>query len=111
MKPKPRQVVAACTAGMPPVVATAFVLYLLSLAPMVRLTGQCPDQLGYAYAPANWLLHNTCLSEPMLEWADEWSVRSQLEASSERLLEPGWFRRFTMSDEARAIERRLGIDD
>jgi hypothetical protein len=40
-----------------------------------------------------------------------WGVRQQLEAKRERLEEPRWFRNFRMSDQARQIERNLGIED
>jgi hypothetical protein len=99
-----RQIISPCTAGMPPVVTTVFVLYLLSYAPMVRLTGQCPENLESVYAPADWLMNHTGLHDPILAWADAWEVRDWFEA-------PCWFQKLTMSKEARAIERKLGIED
>jgi hypothetical protein len=96
---------------MPPFVATVFVLYLLSYAPMVRATGRCPDDLSDLYAPADWLLNHTALRDPMLEWSDAWGVRAQMKTQQERPADPLWFRNLIMSDKAKEIERRLGVFD
>ena len=51
------------------------VLYVLSEAPLVRLTGQVPHGGGWrVYEPADWLFDETPLQEPLLRWIDLWDV-------------------------------------
>ena len=62
---------------------SAFVVYVLSYAPVVRFSNG--HRLAYisefpAYEPVDGLIDWTPLREPLLVWADIWQVRGNFEA-------------------------------
>ena len=100
-----RETFVALTLWMPKALSLGFLLYLLSYAPVLRLTGECPEQLNSLYGPADSITTSTPLRVPLLTWASAWGVQDRLE-------HPRWFRNLMkMSDKAREIERRFGIYD
>jgi hypothetical protein len=81
------------------VVLLAVVLYAVSYPPVYRWQTIRQDTLypggrwRTLYAPVDWVIDYTPLSEPLLWWADFWNVRTSLETES------------TMHKRAKAMER------
>lgn len=63
----------------------------------------------------NWLSSLNEHDDPFVKHEEKWVEQAGLEARGDRpremSSEPRWFRQFTMSDEARGIERNLGVYD
>ena len=82
-------------------------LWLLGLATCGMLAGCAPTR--------NWLSSLNDNDDPFVQHEEKWVEQTGLEARGDRAremsTEPRWFRRFTMSDEARGIERNLNVYD
>ncbi|MFO0919823.1 MAG: hypothetical protein U0872_16105 [Planctomycetaceae bacterium] len=58
--------------------------YLLSFAPMVKFNPDRSNCFGFStvhswqfYRPANWVIDNTILKSPLMQWANLWGVERQ----------------------------------
>jgi hypothetical protein len=65
-------------------VALLPVLYVLSEAPLVKLTGQIPFEGPYGrywrvYQPVDWLYDETPLWMPLRAWARLWGAEDQIQ--------------------------------
>ena len=82
-------------------------LWLLSLT-------SCWMLMGCA-ATRNWMSSLNERDDSFVRNEDKWVEQTGLEARGDRpremSTEPRWFRELTMSDDARGIERNLGVYD
>lgn len=66
-------------------------------------------------ATRDWLAELNGKDDPFVRQEEKWVEQAGLEARGDRpremATEPRWFREFTMSEEARGIERNLNVYD
>lgn len=71
--------------------------------------------LSGCVATRDWLSSLNDKDDPFVQHEEKWVEQTGVEARGDRpremSSEPRWFRQFTMSNEARGIERNLGIYD